>query len=528
MRGWAVFLVGIWMLSQFSVFEHYRAEDALAAWAYPDTVTYSDDRIVYKLATVTETTTVNDSVQYRVYPDLTDMASDMLAEILWKSNGDSVMAVTGDTGDMSAMDSATATAVAAAWGVRDPHTVELAWHDGGAGDSTLAALGVTPAESTQLAALAGFDYKATPYTPSYFTLARYNDSLTLVGDSLWNAKADPIWSNEMYYDRAMIEYLYFWRTGDTSRLVRADSYVVDYRDEYVLPNTLTEYACPTGKWHFPEGLAAHWVLREDTLSRNAVAHMARCHGGPGKSWMNRAMDTTFLYIDGRAQGRALLDVTVAALLDLPGRNYDGTDSTFNWDSLATAGIDSLIQIYARPQAGSGPTEGIWYLRSYCYSQPAFQVTHALLYSFARYIDLIDDGTFADTVESIMAASLDTILTYRREYDGEPVIQYANLLVGKPDGVDTTCAAPAYQGLQFNGDGIPDDTTNFGGLDLNGLIVGALGWAFDQYGDSTYWYMADSLMGAMLDVTGWYAGSGKAYNQSFWQSQRALYWLNGGP
>jgi len=64
-------------------------------------------------------------------------------------------------------------------------------------------------------------------------------------------------------------------------------------------------------------------------------------------------------------------------------------------------------------------------------------------------------------------------------------------------------------------------------DLNGLYVGMLGWAFNKTGDSTYWYAADSLTGAMLDITYWGrpSGSGKAFNQSFWQSQKGIYWLN---
>jgi len=391
----------------------------------------------------------------------------------------------------------------------------------------LDALGITSAESTLIAGLAGFPYQAEAYTPGYYSLRAYDDSLLYVGDSLWKARKPPIWSNEMYYDRAMIDYLYWWRTGDTLRLGRADEYLVSYRDEYVLPNTTTEWACPTGKWHFPEGLAVHWLLRGDSLSRNAVSHMARCHGGPGKSWMTRAADTSFIYIDGRAQGRALLDVTLAAHLELPGRTFTGEPANYDWDSLAAAGADSLIALYSRSQAGIGPTTGRWHLSSYCYGQANFQVAHALLYGFARYSDLRGDGSRADTIESIVTTSLDTILAYRRSFEGQPVIQYSSLRPDWPNGVDTTCAAH-YQGMQFNGDGVPDDTTAFGGKDLNGLFVGVLGWAFDKTGDSTYWYMADSLTGAMLNVTSWYGNSGKAYNQSFWQSQRALYWLNGGP
>ena len=47
--GWLLVAAAVWGLSQFSVFEHYRTLEALAAWraeamAY-DTTTYGDDRI---------------------------------------------------------------------------------------------------------------------------------------------------------------------------------------------------------------------------------------------------------------------------------------------------------------------------------------------------------------------------------------------------------------------------------------------------------------------------------------------------
>ena len=187
------------------------------------------------------------------------------------------------------------------------------------------------------------------------------------------------------------------------------------------------------------------------------------------------------------------------------------------------GLRTIFRFTARP----GPTEMAVFPAVRRDSQANFQVAHALLCGFVRYSDLRGDGSRADTIESIVTTSLDAILAYRRSFEGQPVIQYSSLRPDWPNGVDTTCAAH-YQGMQFNGDGVPDDTTAFGGKDLNGLFVGVLGWAFDKTGDSTYWYMADSLTGAMLDMTSWYGYSGKAYNQSFWQSQRALYWLNGGP
>jgi hypothetical protein len=518
MRGFAVFLVGLWALSQFSVFNHYRTVDAHAAWlaeAYPDTVTYSDDRIVYKLPTVVETTTVAGSTQYRVYPDLTDMADDMHSEVLWKSSGDSVMAVTGDTGDMSPMDSATAAAVASAWGVRDPYLVELPWHS--VSDPTLVALGISTAESTSIAQVVGFPYKATTYTPVEFTIAEYNDSLTNVADTFWALRAslgDSMWAAN-YYDRAAVLYEHFWRTGDTTRLIQADSHAVDYRDDYVFETTDEMWECPPGRWFLPEGLALHWKVRGDTLSRNGVAQLARCGTDPFSFYMERAPDSSYTpYIDGRLQTRPLLTIALAAKLAVPPRDSDGTVLTRNWDSLADAGADSIISWSTTEQAGRGPTLGRWYLKSYGYSQANFQVSHTILYSLAMYADWLDDGSRRDTIEAIVLASLDTLMTYSKMYSGS--------------GADTANNTLPYE--SFDADNAAD-TTAASGKDLNGMFVGIFGWGFNVSGDSSYWYFADSLIDGSIDFTYWdyhSSGLGKTYNQTFWQSQKGLYWLNGGP
>ena len=476
-------------------------------YATESDTTYADGRYAALVPGVTDTITQGANTMIRFIPDPDSIGTGVPYRAIREPGGNDYLVLSYDTLVTAALDSSQVDSIWSDWGLGTPLAYAV---DVPGKPSDMADLGITTAESTLIAAVAGFAYKATPYTPVYYALADYNDSLTTIGTSLWNSKTVPIWNNEMYYDRAMLIYEHWWRTGDTSRLVQADSYVVNYRDLYVLPNVDALYECTAAKWSFPEGLAVHYLLREDSVSRNAVAHMARCNSGPESTRIDNAPDTTYIYIDGRIQGRALLTVVIAAALDLPAREYDGTAISVNWDSLADVGADSILMLNGRSQAGLGPTTGRWYLRSYCYTQANFQVSHALLYGLARYSDLLDDGSKADTIETVVAASLDTILSYRKTYLGQPVITYTSWESYTCGGTD------------------PVDTTALGGKDLNGLYVGMLGWAFDKTGDSTYWYMADSLTGAMLDVTYWRGQGGKAYNQSFWQSQRAIIWLNGGP
>ena len=69
--------------------------------------------------------------------------------------------------------------------------------------------------------------------------------------------------------------------------------------------------------------------------------------------------------------------------------------------------------------------------------------------------------------------------------------------------------------------------------LDGMIAPIFARAWRITGDSSYWYMADSLIAGMIysenrSFAAWPYSNGKLYNESYYQTPRAIKWLDEGP
>ena len=323
--------------------------------------------------------------------------------IRWKPDYSQILIFTYETGIGTALDSAVVDSIWTDWGYADPQAYALAI-PGDPGD--LAALGITSAESLLIADIIGFPYRAnigvsnmtwgTEYdsifqfwygawrwadwtadsvladsagTVTGRTLGQWT-SLYSVADSLCSAM---FVEGHTYYDRMLIQYSKWWRTGDTTWLAKGDAYLRHIRDCYWEPNDgkIQPYR------QFPEGIAINYLARGDTVSLRVAQQMA--------DWLfTRYVQSG--YWDGgsggdaRTQGRSAQAQFVADYLDYPDSVAYG-----NWRLRWAEALDSLMLYAAREQDGR---PGKWSLEPYGSAHVGWQVSHTVLYVLMRYVDLV--------------------------------------------------------------------------------------------------------------------------------------------
>jgi hypothetical protein len=104
------------------------------------------------------------------------------------------------------------------------------------------------------------------------SLRWYEQTFKAYADSQWLAFG-PKWdagNSISGYERGMIYYVWWARTGNPAYLDRANQTVVNYRDKYLIP---AQWAA-SPHWSQTESLYLHWLMNGDTQSRDAVLHIA--------------------------------------------------------------------------------------------------------------------------------------------------------------------------------------------------------------------------------------------------------------
>jgi len=326
-------------------------------------------------------------------------------------------------------------------------------------------------DSLAIARMMGFAQGEQPY--EWERLADYDSVFLRYSDQFWErfvadrdtaTRADPF-IFYTYYDRMMSHYEYWWRTGNEEMAVRGDSYLETIRDWYWVPNG---YIQP--RRIFPEGLLVHYYRTGDPVS---ITTYNKLTTALTNVWWRQLTSTQWL--DGRVQGRTIL-----------GEIYRDPDK-------GRAGVDSLLAWYDRQPLGPGK----WSMTSYCGGQAHFQAFHAVLYAMERYNDYVSTDRY-DQIFPVIKATADTLWTMRNADTLFPYVSWTLNTEGSCGG----------------------EIAN----DLNGLLMPAFAWLYRETKDPVYRDRALAILNAMLDHTYWIGSGGKQWNQSYWQSQRALYWL----
>ena len=386
--------------------------------------------------------------------------------VRWKQDVSQALLLTYETGFGDALDSAVVDSVWENWGMYSPYAYAI--EVPGSGSSELADLGITAAESLLIADIIGFPYKADIGVSNMTWGARYDSIFqfwyaawrwadwvadSALADSAGTVTGRPMgqWASlytvadslcsslfvegHTYYDRMLIHYSKWWRTGDTTWLNMGDSYLRHIRDCYWEPNNgrIQPYR------QFPEGIAINYLARGDTVSLRVAQQMA--------DWMFTGY-VQHNYWDGgssgdaRTQGRSAQAQFVADYLDYPDSLTYG-----NWRLRWAEALDSLMKYAVAEQDGR---PGKWSLEPYGSAHVGWQVSHTVLYTLMRYVDLVfpeDTGFVYDSTLAWATRAAD----YFRDsaYVGEEPVDYERTDT-RPGGdhnvqyligVDTTVISP---------------------------------------------------------------------------------------
>jgi hypothetical protein len=318
---------------------------------------------------------------------------------------------------------------------------------------------------------------ATP--PSVATLtnaggvwAKYESDFVLYANRLW--AADSVSTDANFYDRSMIYYMWWARTGNATYLDRADKLAAGDGVAYI---ERTNYM-PQPFLLMMDGVAIHAMLTQDPRYVQAVVRTADYYGQQGGSWYKGIGDTTGIGWDNRGQARilsALLDAWYLGAPSPKGYNY---------------GV--ILRDYLNRILSTQSSDGAYRFEDQCYYSKSY-MTGMLNDALIRYYDTFEKDP---RIPVAVKRSVD----YLWNVSWDPTKQAFKYM-------DYTCS------LSGSGGG----PTPY--ADLNNLIVSGFGFVAKTTGDQSYMTKADAIFAGGVNGA-WVAGS-KQFNQEYTSSYRFL-------
>lgn len=119
-------------------------------------------------------------------------------------------------------------------------------------------------------------------------MPQWGTTLTADGAIFWN-----------YYDRAMISWAWWVRTGNPEYFRRAMYYFIAFRDLYLIPN---RYRTQPHQWQM-EGMTLHYLLTGDAETQKGIGVIAKTLAYA--AWLPHIGDTAYQYTEGRIQERVI-------------------------------------------------------------------------------------------------------------------------------------------------------------------------------------------------------------------------------
>jgi hypothetical protein len=297
---------------------------------------------------------------------------------------------------------------------------------------------------------------------------RYENDFVKFMDSQW-AQYGVNWESSNYYDRVLINYAWWVRTGDPKWFDRATQIAVDYRARYLEKNNFS--ASP--HWAQLEGLELHYLLTGDSASKRAVIRTAtNLFGG----FDYRIGDANDAYTENRIQARVIQSYYLAWRLG---------DTSAPWEARLDAALNGILSTQSK--------DGGYRFKNTCY--------HTLNY---------------------MAGLLnDQLIKHYTYYRADPRIPIA---VQKSADYLLTQWMPAQQALQYYDGECPGSGGRTPAADVNNLISGTFAWVYLRTGEQRYRQAADAFFAG--GVRGAYLTGVKQLNESYTNSFRYLAWRLG--
>lgn len=299
-----------------------------------------------------------------------------------------------------------------------------------------------------------------------------------------------------YYDRGVVYYARYARTGDVTFLNKAHAIVLAYRQQYLEPNSYGT----SPHWSQVRGLEIHYRLTGDTLSRRAVAGMYAMgmvnfvvsSGGGLADIANTQGGVAENRIQARVLQAALSAYRMGASYTRPdGYAPGGAFSPATWPTRLR---DILTKILSTQNA-----DGSYSWLQICGGQLNYMV-----------------GMLNDV-----------LVEYYRDFEADPRIPVA--VEKANEYLWTTQWLPASEGFKYAS--VPCAPNQFGynvggpepAGDLNGLVISSFGWLYQRTGDPKWRTRGDAIMSGMANTWATALTGSKQFNQAFAESYRYLAW-----
>ena len=366
------------------------------------------------------------------------------------------------------------------------------------GNSKLKRHSVTAAPQDDTARLA---FKVSslvgPYIPTSQSarmggvFARYESDFMKYDEPQWNwcNRATPtLWMNGNcnYYDRAMIYYVWWQRTGNPKYLERANRTALRFRQEYVEPNG---YGVVT-HWAMMDGLALHYLVTGDQASLKAVGQVADIF-----AWGVMSPDPNVTkYIDNpaqqdnRIQAYAIKSILLAYKLHAPSTGTrSGHPGGNDWAAVLRRALNKIL--------ATRDPDGQWRgARCGTAGRATHPFTVGLLY--------------------------DSLIRYYELFEADPripqAIQRSAEVMWQQDWLPGAKAFK-YVAVPCPGEGGPNPAP-----DLNNLILNGYAWTYKKTGEPAWGTRADQIFAGSVIHDSPSTGA-KQFNQSYTSSYRYLSW-----
>lgn len=319
------------------------------------------------------------------------------------------------------------------------------------------------------------------------TLIDHDNDYFIAHEIDWS-RCGPLWScsRASQYDRGLMIYEAWVRTGDPKYYRRASLVVKSYIDTYVAPN---QSVLPP--WQsYTTSIAINYLVTGDSLSRVHVRRIAEILAFGVRDVAAWKQGVSYPDVDPRNKAKAFMSVTDAYIVGAGNPIVGSNGDVSNMVSPGT--IDKYLDDLKVAQYASG-----------CFCTVGFgngqmnYMAGLLMQNLIRYHEVYKPDA---RIEGLVKAAAD--YTWANEW--------------LPDSVSFKYASVV---ATFNGNGMGPVPAP----DLNGFLAPAYGWLSKKYG-SSYMNKYLTIMGGLQTQRNlWMQGYGKQFDEGFLGFAQSITW-----